>query len=122
MLWRTNRGLNNCSLYKIMLWNSHDPQASTNSKIAQDSTFYTRTPLAHNNMSSVHTHSLVHVRRKFTYGKSDPKSPSNSQSFPASVTPTGNCMPHNNSPKLVLHIPIEPDADPFIVFLFVRLI
>ena len=66
MLRHTNRGLNYCSLYKIMLQNSHNPQASIDSTIAQASTFSTRTPLTHNNMSSVHTHSPVPVPRKFT--------------------------------------------------------
>ena len=92
-------------LQKMMLWSSNNTQADENSTTSQSSTFSTRT-MPHN----------------FTYRTSYPPPPLNGQKYPASVTPTGNCMPHNNSPKLVLHIPIEPDADPFIVFLFVRLI
>ena len=55
---------------------------------------------------------MVSVPFKLTYGTSDPPSPSNSQPFPARITPTGNYMPCNNPSKPVPHIPNEPDSDP----------
>ena len=42
-----------------MLWESHDPQDCTNYATAHASTFYMRRPLAHNNISSVSTHSQI---------------------------------------------------------------
>ena len=92
--------------------NSHDIQAGTNSMTSQASEFYTRTPLAHNNVPLIHTHYLICVRFKLTYGTSDPQSPSNVQALIASVTPTGNYTPCNNPPKPVLHVPFDPDSDP----------
>ena len=50
-----------CSLQKIMLWGSHYLRTSTIYVISQASTFSMRIPMAHNNMSSVHTHSMVPV-------------------------------------------------------------
>ena len=86
----------------MMSWNYHYPQAII---------FSTTTPQGNNNVSLVHTHSLVLIPWNFTYGTSLPPPP-NGQSFPASVTPTGNYMPWNNPPETVPHAPIGPDSDP----------
>ena len=81
----------------------------------QASKFSTRTPLAHNNLSSVRTQSPVpvpHSTPKFNYRKSDPPLPSNGQTLPSSVTPTVNSTPHNNPLKPVPYTPIDPYSDP----------
>ena len=58
----------------MMVWDSHDPQARKNYTTEKSSIFSTRKTLAHNNMSSVDTHSPVTVpesKPKFTYVTSD---------------------------------------------------
>ena len=123
-----------CLLHQIMSCDSHHPQASTNYTIAQASTFSTRTvsrnftygksvllnshdPKDNTNSTTTQssTFSTITVQRKFTYGTkfpSYPPPPSNGQSSPSSITPTGNYTPRNNPPKPVPHVPIEPDSDP----------
>ena len=98
-----------------MPWGSHDPQASTVSATAQASTFSTRTPLEHNNVSLVYTHSLVpvpHYKPKFTYRASDHPSISYVQSLTENFTPTGNYKLRKNSTKPVSYVPIDPNSDP----------
>ena len=68
-----------------------------------------RTPLAHNNFSSVRTQSTIPVP---CYRKNDPPSPLHGQSLPASVTPKNIYTPLNNPPKPVPYIPIDSDPDP----------
>ena len=60
------------SITKKMPLGSHDLCTSTIYVTSQSSTFSTRTPLAHNNVSSVHTQYLVPVTH---HGKNDPPSP-----------------------------------------------
>ena len=103
------------SLHKMMSWGSHDPQASSIYGTEQGSKCSMRTPLAHNNVSLVHTHSPLPVpyyKTKLNYETNDPPLPSNGKSSPESVTPTGNLTPPNNPPKPVPSTPIEPDSDP----------
>ena len=98
----------------MMLWDSYYPQAIKYSTTAQASIFPNITPTEHNHVSLVHTHSLVTVPRSkpiFTYRTIDPSSPYNCQSSPASVTRTVNYIPHNNPPKLVPYVPVEPESD-----------
>ena len=104
------------SLHKMMLWDSHYPKASTNFAISQASTFYTRTPTEHNDMSLVHTHSTLPVPNQLTYVTREPTPPSICQPSPESATPTGNSTPRNNPPKLVPYIPIETDSDPSLLY------
>ena len=68
-----------------------------------------RTHLAYNNLSSVHTHSLVPIPH---YEKNDPPSPYYDQSLLARITTTETFTPHNNPPNLVSCVLIEPDSDP----------
>ena len=73
----------------------------------------TGTPLAHNNVSLVHTlYYTVPVTCKFTYVTSGPPSPSNGQPLPPRFTTIGNSTTNNNPPKPVPHVTIEPDSDP----------
>ena len=114
----------------MMSWNSHDPQANTNSTTAQASTFSMRTVPhnfsystsmswnAHdpNSMTSqASTFSMKTVQHNFTYGTqfpSYPPPPSNDPSLSARVTPTENSTPRNDPPKQVQHVPNDPGSDP----------
>ena len=103
------------SFKKTMSWVSHDLRTSTISDTSQASTFYTRTPLAHNNVSSIHTHYLLtvpHYKNKFHYGKNYSPSPFYGQSSQAIITPTEKSTPCNNPPKQVPYVPIDPNSYP----------
>ena len=59
-------------LQKIMLQGSHDLRTSKIYTTAQASKFYTRTIMAHNNVSSVNKYSPVAITH---YRKNNPSSP-----------------------------------------------
>ena len=86
-----------------MLWTSHD---------TQDSSYSTTTPQAYNNVSLVHTHSLVSAPSNFICRTNYPPPPSNGQSYLASVTPTRNYTIRKNLPKLLPQVPIDPEPYP----------
>ena len=75
---------------------------------ARTSKFSTKTSMAHNSLSLIRTHSIVHMPY---YGTNDPPSPSNKKLFPTSVTPKSNATSHKKLPKKVPHIPNDPDSD-----------
>ena len=102
-------------LQKLISWNSYVSQvkktydvcASTISTTAYYSTFSTTTSLAHNNLSLVHTQSMLHITHCIT---NDTPSPSNGQLLPISVIPTENSRSQNNLPKQVPHVPNYTDS------------
>ena len=53
-----------------------------------------------------------HVTKKTHFGTNDPPSLSYGQLFPEIITPTQHYTPHNNPPKLLTYLPIDPDSDP----------
>ena len=58
-----------------------------------------------------HSYPPVPAPLIFTYGTSDPSSPSY-ESSAESVTSKGNPTQHNNTPNTVLNVTAEPDSDP----------
>ena len=100
-----NNSADYCALQKMMSWDSKDTESST---------FSTRTPMAHNYVSSIHTYYVVpapHHTQISTYGTSDPPSTSHEKSLTVSVISTGNPIPHNNPPKPVPNVPSDPHSD-----------
>ena len=90
-----------------MQWKSQYLKSSTISETTQTSTFFTKTPLTHNNMSLAHTHFPVpipHFKPNLMYITRDLTSPLNGQPYLASFTPTGNYTRQNKTPKLVSYI------------------
>ena len=90
----------------MMSWDSKDSGASI---------FLTRTPLAYNYMSPVHTYYPVpapHHTQIFTYITSEPPSPSHNKSSRGSITYTENPLSCNNPPNPVPNLPADPDSDP----------
>ena len=105
------------ALQQIFSWGSTDAEASTfsNRKDLVHQTGHTFVSLVHKS-SPVHSYPQVLAPRHtpiITSGTSDPPSPlCDLPPSPASVTPTGNPTPHNNTPNPVPNIPSGPDSDP----------